>query len=530
LRRINYAGPYAIRTRRKLARHSAPVHHQLRYTINRSKAKRTSLNPQGSATPRSASSGAIGGLKTGAQMTTQVRCGTLFAGDEIAPRTNATMGFGDDGKIAFVCDTADAPPIGIHETLLDYSGLFVMPGLLDVHTHLAYGNAKTEEDIDLYQPMEFRALRGLFFAQKVVAAGYTSICSPGDAGQISLSVRNAINFGLFEGPRVTAAGRYLTTRQGLTDWYPTWIGVPDTSIGRLVTNKDEAIEEIRVQVKNGVDCIKLAMDGVQTREDGSLIAAFNQDETTSMVTEAHRLGKRVVVHARGQEATLYSARAGVDLIFHATYLDDECIDAMLKTGSAIGPTMTFPRNIIDFTQAHEPAGIKDRPSDVQREYTIACENLQKARKAGIPMMTGTDSGFAVTPYGEWHAMELEIFVRDLGFSPAEALRCATSVTARFMANGARIGILETGRLADFIAVDGSPLENITILQDKTRIRHVHIGGKRMQIPERSYDPRQVTDRSWSNWTDLYTQQRVRTLYPERKHLAAPERQHLAAAQ
>ena len=75
-----------------------------------------------------------------------------------------------------------------------------MPGLIDVHTHLAYGNAKSEEDIDLYQPMEFRALRALFFAQKVVAAGYTSICAPGDAGQVSLSVRDAINFGLFDGP------------------------------------------------------------------------------------------------------------------------------------------------------------------------------------------------------------------------------------------------------------------------------------------------------------------------------------------
>jgi len=221
-------------------------------------------------------------------MTTHVRCGTLFTGDETTTLTGATLGFGDDGKIAFVCDTAEAPPVGVHDTVLDYSGLFVMPGLLDVHTHLAYGNAKSEEDIDLYQPMEFRALRGLFFAQKVVAAGYTSICAPGDSGQISLSVRNAINFGLFDGPRVTAAGRYLTTRQGLTDWYPTWIGVPDTSIGRLVTNKDEAIEEIRVQVKNGVDCIKIAMDGIQTRDDGTLVAAFNQDETTTMVTEAHR--------------------------------------------------------------------------------------------------------------------------------------------------------------------------------------------------------------------------------------------------
>ena len=397
-----------------------------------------------------------------------------------------------------------------------------MPGLIDVHTHLAYGNAKSEEDIDLYQPMEFRALRALFFAQKVVAAGYTSICAPGDAGQISLSVRNAINFGLFDGPRVTAAGRYLTTRQGLTDWYPTWIGVPDTSIGRLVTSKDEAIEEIRVQVKNGVDCIKLALDGIQTREDGDLIAAFTQDETTTMVTEAHRLGRKVVAHARGKEAVLYAATAGIDLIFHATYLDDACIEAMLKSGSAIGPTMTFQRNIIDFTQPHEPAALKGRPAHVEREYAIACENMQKARQAGVPMMTGTDSGFAVTPYGEWHALELEIFVRDLGFTPAEALRCATSVTARFMNHGSKIGVLEPGRFADFIAVDGSPLENIAILQDKTHIRHVHIGGKRMQIPDRSYDPRQVTDRSLSNWTELYTQERVRALYPARRHLAAAE--------
>jgi predicted amidohydrolase YtcJ len=119
-------------------------------------------------------------------------------------------------------------------------------------------------------------------------------------------------------------------------------------------------------------------------------------------------------------------------------------------------------------------------------------------------------------------MELEIFVRDLGFTAAEALRCATSVSARFMNHGSKIGVLETGRFADFIAVDGSPLENIAILQDKTRIRHVHIGGKRMQLPDRSYDPRQVTDRSLSNWTELYTQERVRALYPARRHLAAAE--------
>src|SRR5260221_11897735 len=110
-----------------------------------------------------------------------------------------------------------------------------MPGLIDVHTHLAYGNAKCEEDIDLYSPLEFRALRGMFFAQKCAAAGFTSICSPGDAGQISLSIRNAIRAGLFDGPRGVAAGPYLTPHQGRTDWYPTLMCPPMTSLGRPQT-------------------------------------------------------------------------------------------------------------------------------------------------------------------------------------------------------------------------------------------------------------------------------------------------------
>jgi cytosine/adenosine deaminase-related metal-dependent hydrolase len=104
-------------------------------------------------------------------MTTHVRCGTLFAGNDTEARADVTLGVADDGTIAFVTDTAQAPPVAVHDSILDYSNLFVMPGLIDVHTHLAYGNAKSEEDIDLYQPMEFRTLRALLFAQKVVAAG-----------------------------------------------------------------------------------------------------------------------------------------------------------------------------------------------------------------------------------------------------------------------------------------------------------------------------------------------------------------------
>jgi len=455
-------------------------------------------------------------------MKTVVRCGQIFTGHEDDARIGEILVFDEQGVLDYVGPEAGSPRHARTHHMLDYSGMFVMPGLIDVHTHLAYGNAKSEEDIDLYCPLEFRALRGMFFAQKVAAAGFTAICSPGDAGQISLSIRNAIRAGLFDGPRVMAAGRYLTTHQGLTDWYPTWIGAPETSIGKLVTTSAEAVEEIRRQVKDGVDCIKIALDGIQRRDNGELVAAFTQEETDIMVREIHRLGKKAVVHARGREATLYAARAGVDLIFHANYLDEECIEAMLKTGSTIAPTLTHPRNTIDFTQPHEPAFLKGRPDHAQREYEIGCVNWKKARAAGVPLLTGTDTGFAITPYGEWHARELELFVEDLGFTPAAALRAATEVNAGFMTEGNRIGVLEPGRAADFIALDASPLADIRVLQDSSRIRAVHIAGKEIRIPDRPYDPRQVTDFALSNWTELYTRARVAELRQRQPRLAAAE--------
>lgn len=451
-----------------------------------------------------------------------VRCGQLFTGEDDEAIKGGVLVFDAEGRITYAGADKGAPKPGKNDREVDHSGQFVMPGLIDVHTHLAYGNAKTEEDIDLYSPLEFRALRGMFFAQKCLAAGYTALCSPGDAGQISLSIRNAIEAGLFDGPRVMAAGPYITSHQGLTDWYPTWIGAPTTSIGRLVTTAAEAVEEIRVQVKNGVDCVKIAMDGIQRRPDGELIAAFTQEETDIMVREIHRQGKKAVVHAVGREATLYSARAGADLIFHAFFSDDECIAAMRKSGSMVCPTLTQPKNVIEFTQPHEPAGQRGRPEATLKRYQTGCKNLKKAVKAGIPFLTGTDSGFAVTPYGEWHARELELFVDDLGFSPAGALRAATQANARFMSRGSEIGVLTPGRLADFTAWNGSPLKDIGILQDRRRLRGVYLAGREMRIEDRPYDPRQVTDFSLANWTDLYTQARVAELRGGRRRLEAAE--------
>ena len=444
-------------------------------------------------------------------MATFVRCGWLFDGRGESAAADQTIVV-RDGTIEFVGPGAAAPAQAGGDVTLDYSGLFVLPGLADVHTHLAYGNAKSEENIDIYSPMEFRALRGMFFAQQVLAAGYTSICSPGDAGRISLSIRNAVDAGLFPGPHVMAAGPYITSRQGLADWYPTWIGTPETGVGHLVKCLDEGIEEVRRQIKDGVDCIKIAMDGRMKRPDGEFMAAFTQRETSAMVEEIHRLGRKAIVHARGREAVLYAARAGVDLIFHASYMDDEGLEAVLKNKCAIAPTLTFLRHDIDFTQPSDQAFNTGRRDASEEEFNAACQIVARAHKAGVPILPGTDSGFALTPYGEWHAKELAIFVKYLGMTSAQALRSATSLAAGFLTHGERTGTLEKGKAADIVALDGNPLRDITVLLERKRINAVLLGGEPVDLRRRSYDPAKVSDFSHQWWSTLYTRERVESLY------------------
>ena len=445
-------------------------------------------------------------------MKTHVRCGTLFSAVDQEARSGQTLVYDARGVLEFVGPTAQAPKAAPGEQVLDYSRHFVMPGLIDVHVHLAYGNAKSEEDIDLYSPLEFRALRGLFFAQKLLAAGYTALCSPGDAGQVSLSIRNAIRAGLFDGPRISAAGPYISARQSLTDWYPSWIGAPSTSIGRLVASRDEAIEEIRVQAKNGVDCVKIALDGIQRRPDGSLIAAFTQDETAAMVSEIQRLGRKAVVHAIGREAVLYAARAGVDLIFHAFDLDDECIDAVLeeRLGHRAHPHLPAQHHGV------HPAA---RAGDDQRPRR-PCAAPVRARlpqpRQGPQGRRADDGRHRFGLCG--HALRRMARARARDLRERSRLHPGRGAAARRPGPTRAFSPMATGSAgsspaATPISSRSTARRSRTYRSCSTRAGSMpcYLGGKRMALPERDYDPREVTDQALVSWTDVYTQARVAEL-------------------
>jgi imidazolonepropionase-like amidohydrolase len=436
-------------------------------------------------------------------MRTILLCGQLFTGSEsVARKEQAVVIEGD--RITQIGPIAALPAPASDDNVVDYRRYFVMPGLSDLHTHLSYGNARSEEEVDLYGSLEYRAIRSLAAAQRMLKSGFTALLDPACAGLVTPALRDAVFVGMFQGPRITSAGPALTSRQGLYDYFPSWIGVPSCSTGVLITSRAEAIETIRRQTKDGVDIIKIAMDGIQGGNSGGLYAAFDQEETTAMVREAHRLGRKVVVHARGREGALYAARAGVDIIYHASRIDEEGIRAAVGEGSSICPSLLLLTNNIQYAREDDPS--YDWWPNIQRqELRDASQSLRRAYEAGVRFLSGSETGFAVTPYGEWATRELLLMVNFIGIPADEVLRMAASTNRVMLRDGNEYDGLARGKFADLLVFDGDPVANLGQLEEAARIMDVWKGGQKVLLPDLPVDmPRHQAEASQGFWNRLYT--------------------------
>jgi imidazolonepropionase-like amidohydrolase len=430
-------------------------------------------------------------------------CGRLFTGLESTARDAQALVI-EGERIVHVGPIAALPETGYGDEVIDYRRYLVMPGLSDLHVHLSYGNARSEEEVDLYACLEYRAIRALAAAQRMLKAGFTALLDPACSGLVTPALRDAVFVGLFPGPRITAAGQAITSRQGLYDYYPSWVGCPSVSTGHLVKSLPEAIEAIRHQTKDGVDVIKLAMDGVQGGNSSGLYASFDQHETTAMVREAHRLGRKVVVHARGREGALYAARAGVDIIYHASRIDEEGVRAAAGEGVAICPSLLLLTNNVQYAQPDDPS-YDWWPNIQRRELAEASQSLRRAYDAGVPFYSGSETGFAITPYGEWSSRELSLMVGFLGIPTDEVLRMATSTNRQQLRGGKDFDSLAEGKLADLLIFDGDPLKEIAQIEDKARIVEVWRGGARVDLPDMPTDmPRHPSEAAQGYWNRLYT--------------------------
>lgn len=376
----------------------------------------------------------------------------------------------DGGLIAWAGPAADLPAefAGTEPTVIDVGGATVMPGLIDAHMHISFGEPQTEEELYIYTPAGYRAVRAAANAEKVLLAGITSACDPGGPVGVASAVRDAIDAGLIQGPRLSVAGRQITTQQGIGDTLPRWVDIDESSFGALVHGRDELLKEVRNEVKDGVDLVKIAGSGPGTTEYG----AFRLEELELLVDEAHRLERPVAMHARSRQSVADAVAAGVDWIMHASYMDTATLEKAIAQGTPLVPAMTFLVNSLE--GGNMAPTTKDA---IQRELDAAVSILSKAYEHGATIIAGSEAGFAMTPYGEWHTREMELFVSHLGMSDMRAILCMTRDAAVAAPRDTdMIGTLTPGKHADFLVVDGHPDSDVGILADGTKLRAVVKGG------------------------------------------------------
>jgi imidazolonepropionase-like amidohydrolase len=297
----------------------------------------------------------------------------------------------------------------------------------------------------------------------------TGISQPGGSYFIGVGIREGIVEGIVEGPRMTTAGRFITTSNGISDWYPSQVGVPQSSIGVLADTTDEMIREVRHQVKNGVDFIKLAdspFGGYQS---------FTDEEVATVTALAPQLGRRVTIHARGSAEVRASVAAGVDWIMHGNVMTDDVIADLASSGTLLVPTLLLLANLADFGHL-VGTPIVDQDA-CRRMLDLTADTLHRAHKAGVRFGMGTDTGFSVTPFGEWHARELELLVTYAGLSNMEAICAATANNAVTLGLDGEVGVIATGALADIVIVDGDPARDVRVLQDLDKVDVVLKGGR-----------------------------------------------------
>ena len=411
-----------------------------------------------------------------------IRGGTLIDGTGSAARPGEDV-LVRDGKVAAVGPSlaADADT-----EIVEAADRTVMPGLIDAHTHLTFGEPTGNDELFNHRTEAYSSMLSAYNARKVLRAGVTSVLDADCLWNIGVELRDAIESGIVEGPRMRAGGQALMTMLGGTAGRM----IADegrTGYATVVTGRDVMVNEIRRQIKYGVDWIKIMVTGLIPSMKGPEVKVWNIDELRTVCDTAHELNTKVVAHCRNSDSTRDAARAGVDLIYHASYVDDEALEAVLEAGSALCPTFTLLGNLADYGAK---IGTAPELLDVFRaEIEVTARQLAKAHAAGVPFLAGSETGFAVTPVGEWHARELEMFVEYMGMTSMEAIVAATRNGAFAMRAEGELGTLEVGRIADVLVVDGDPLRDVRVLQERERLVEVIKDGRRIDlvtpIPERT---------------------------------------------
>ncbi len=359
---------------------------------------------------------------------------------------------------------------------INAAGRTIMPGMIDAHVHPSYGDIVSIEELDIYTSCEYRTLRAALACRKVLRAGVTSMVCPGGNWNINVALRDAISAGLIEGPRIAAGSRYISTWNSTGSFFPTHLEHPPSSFAVICNTRDEMIKQTRIEIKNGVDIVKVSGDGDTSTQAGmALVGSITSDDLKAIAEITHLMQKKCTIHARSGEKTAAAAAAGFDWVIHASFMNDEQLGVVIDHRTPINPTLSLLVNSIEWgPELGQHPAITD---GYKRELEAASRILSKAHKAGVMIMAGTDSGQVAVPYGAWHARELEHLMNYLGMSAMDAIRAGTYNAAFGLGMQDQLGTLEEGKLADILVVNGDPLADIQVLQDPQRLEVIMKDGE-----------------------------------------------------
>lgn len=418
--------------------------------------------------------------------TVRLRNVTLIDGTGRPPQPNTTIII-HDGRIAYIGDDRgwQAPP-DQEVTTLDLTGRYLIPGLIDLHVHLAMWG---QPDSRIAEETPWSLLLMMKHAQNTLAAGVTTIRDVGGRHGLEFFVRRAFQEQLWAGPRMMLAGKLLSITSWGTENYD--------GMYREADGVDDVRKAVREQLKAGADLIKILATGAVLDERGVPGAAeFNPDEVRAAVEEANKFGKHVAAHAHGIDGILNAVSAGVRTIEHGTYLhhDPAIMAEMAAKEIYLIPTLKSNWDIANDNRPGVPRWIVERLKAVQEDHYLS---MRRAIAEGVPIAMGTDAATPFNFHGH-NAEELQLMV-DVGMTPMQSLVASTLNAARAIGWDSWLGSIEVGKVADLVVLRRDPLADIRSLADQRNIEFVMKDGEIVALRRDTNDhdiPERIMASAW----------------------------------
>jgi imidazolonepropionase-like amidohydrolase len=398
-------------------------------------------------------------------LATVLKGATLIDGTGSDPLKDALVVI-EAGRIQYA-GNAEKTQIPGEAEIIDLTGKTVIPGLIDAHIHMdLHGMANTYEE-NLVED-KLRAIRAVKEMQATLHSGITTVRNVGSVNHIDFAVKEAIESGLFEGPRILTSGKIISMTAAGNDYF--------LGMYREADGCDEVRKAAREQLKAGADFLKLMATGAYMNPGGVPGAPqLSRAEMAAAVEEAAKLGRKVAAHAHGKQGIIDAIEAGVATIEHGTFIDDEVIELMLDRGVYLVPTIAVGYLMLKHGSEN---GIPEFMLEKTRKTEHECaENLRRAIRAGVLTAFGTDAGTNYNYHGQ-NALELYLLVEQGYMTPLQAIESATRVSAGALGLSSETGTIERGKAADLVVVNGSLEKSLKPLLEN--VEAVFREGKRVR--------------------------------------------------